>query len=86
MLTDDNPPAISDVRSDAGYLSCLLNIAKPEHVGVNQKDSRLVILSVLAVGAIVQNLIVEMISQLCTRDPSQHLPASSSNCFVAGGP
>ncbi|KAL9716392.1 hypothetical protein Ac2012v2_000839 [Leucoagaricus gongylophorus] len=55
VLTDDNPPAISDVRSDAGYLSCLLNIAKPEHVGVNQKDSRLVILSVLAVG-ILRNI------------------------------
>ncbi|GLB35792.1 putative ARM repeat-containing protein [Lyophyllum shimeji] len=29
VLTDDNYPAIADVRADAGYISCLLEIARP---------------------------------------------------------
>ncbi|KXN88885.1 hypothetical protein AN958_06755 [Leucoagaricus sp. SymC.cos] len=53
VLTDDNPPAISDVNSDASYLACLLSIARPENISnieANQKDPRLVTLSVLAAG------------------------------------
>ena len=47
VLTDDNHPAISDVRTDAGYISSLLSIAR--HVNANT-DPRTVTLSVLATG------------------------------------
>ncbi|KAJ3569733.1 hypothetical protein NP233_g4854 [Leucocoprinus birnbaumii] len=53
VLTDDNPPAISDVKSDASYLSCLLEIARPGNIAnadANQKDPRIVTLSVLGAG------------------------------------
>ena len=47
VLTDDNYPAISDVKSDASYISCLLSIAR--QVNINT-DPRTVTLSVLATG------------------------------------
>lgn len=47
VLTDDNYPAISDVKTDASYISCLLSIAR--HVNANT-DPRTVTLSVLATG------------------------------------
>lgn len=30
VLTDDNPPAISEVRASAEYTACLLAIARPQ--------------------------------------------------------
>lgn len=53
VLTDDNFPAIREVRSEGGYLSCLLAIAKPEGTAngkEKEKDSKAVTLSVLAAG------------------------------------
>lgn len=53
VLTDDNPPAIADVRADATYLSCLLSIARPgvnEAAGADKNDPRSTTLSVLAAG------------------------------------
>ena len=47
VLTDDNYPAILDVRTDASYISCLLSIAR--HLNANA-DPRTVTLSVLATG------------------------------------
>ena len=47
VLTDDNYPVISDVRTDASYISCLLSIAR--QVNTNT-DPRTVTLSVLATG------------------------------------
>jgi hypothetical protein len=40
VLTDDNGPAISHVKSDAGYISCLFSIARPNDKGpsVNGKE------------------------------------------------
>uniref|UniRef100_A0A0W0G4L1 Putative ARM repeat-containing protein n=1 Tax=Moniliophthora roreri TaxID=221103 RepID=A0A0W0G4L1_MONRR len=35
VLTDDNEPATSHVRSDASYTSCLLSIARPNDKGPN---------------------------------------------------
>ncbi|KAG2022828.1 hypothetical protein CC2G_000548 [Coprinopsis cinerea AmutBmut pab1-1] len=58
VLTDDNRPAIVELRSDANYISCLLSIAKAEFsVNGKQKelDPRVVTLSVLAAG-ILQNI------------------------------
>ncbi|KAF9451411.1 ARM repeat-containing protein [Macrolepiota fuliginosa MF-IS2] len=53
VLTDDNPPAIAVVRTDASHLSCLLSIARPENIAnveAVKNDPRLVTLSVLAAG------------------------------------
>lgn len=50
VLTDDNYPAISDVQTDAGYIACLLSIARRENGGLDQVDPRTVTLSVLAAG------------------------------------
>ncbi|KAK0465459.1 armadillo-type protein [Desarmillaria tabescens] len=56
VLTDDNDPAVSDVRADAGYISCLLDIARSVQDGtkVNGKskepDQRSITLGVLAAG------------------------------------
>ena len=47
VLTDDNYPAISDVKTDASYISCLLLIAR--QVNTNT-DPRTISLSVLATG------------------------------------
>ncbi|KAF5352474.1 hypothetical protein D9756_005865 [Leucocoprinus leucothites] len=58
VLTDDNPLAISDVKSDASYLACLLDISRPENIAkvdTNLKDPRIVTLSVLAAG-ILRNI------------------------------
>ena len=51
VLTDDNYPAISDVKTDASYISCLLSIAR--QVSTNT-DPRTVTLSVLAAGELIQ--------------------------------
>ena len=45
VLTDDNYPAISDVKTDASCISCLLSIAREVNA-----DPRTVTLSVLAAG------------------------------------
>lgn len=55
VLTDDNQPAIDDVKSDAGYISCLLSIVRPNATapnfeGKDPSDPRSVILGVLASG------------------------------------
>ena len=53
VLTDDNYPAISDVQADAGYIACLLSIARKENGGLDHTknvDPRTVTLSVLAAG------------------------------------
>ncbi|PBK76924.1 ARM repeat-containing protein [Armillaria solidipes] len=61
VLTDDNDPAISDIRADAGYISCLLDIARSVQDGtkVNGKskepDQRSITLGVLAAG-ILRNI------------------------------
>ena len=47
VLTDDNYPAISDIKADASYISCLLSIARQASTS---NDSRTVTLSVLAAG------------------------------------
>ncbi|KAG5647684.1 hypothetical protein DXG03_008407 [Asterophora parasitica] len=59
VLTDDNYPAISDVRADAGYISCLLDIVRSTE-GPNGKakeipDVRTTTLNVLCSG-ILRNL------------------------------
>ncbi|RDB28844.1 hypothetical protein Hypma_015922 [Hypsizygus marmoreus] len=59
VLTDDNYPAISDVRTDAGYIACLLDIVKSDQVPNGKakevSDPRAVTLMVLAAG-ILRNL------------------------------
>ncbi|KAL0951711.1 hypothetical protein HGRIS_008386 [Hohenbuehelia grisea] len=60
VLTDDNPPATSEVRSDAGYLSTLLSIIQSDHSAPNGKakedpDCRSVTLRVLCSG-ILRNI------------------------------
>ncbi|TFK26788.1 ARM repeat-containing protein [Coprinopsis marcescibilis] len=59
VLTDDNKPVIWEVRTDANYISCLLEIAKSEIPGNNGKqkesDPRAINLSVLAAGTL-QNI------------------------------
>lgn len=55
VLTDDNYPAISDIRSNAGYPSCLLEIVRLGPGLFNGKgketlDERFIALSVLASG------------------------------------
>lgn len=53
VLTDDNEPAIADVKSDAGYISCLVSIVRPSADVPQPKDPmdhRLVTLRVLAAG------------------------------------
>lgn len=52
MLTDDNFPAAREVKFNAGYVSCLVDIAKE---GINQPqvdsvDPRTTMLQVLAAG------------------------------------
>ncbi|KAF8167406.1 armadillo-type protein [Crassisporium funariophilum] len=49
VLTDDNYPAITEVRHDAGYISCLLAVARQEHTNT---DPRSIALSVLAAGTL----------------------------------
>ncbi|KJA28497.1 hypothetical protein HYPSUDRAFT_129419 [Hypholoma sublateritium FD-334 SS-4] len=49
VLTDDNRPAISDVRTDASYLACLLSIARQEQA---QADPKSITLAVLAAGTL----------------------------------
>jgi hypothetical protein len=55
VLTDDNYPAISDIRADASYLTCLLDIVRPREVsygkGKEPSDQRSVTLGVLVAGA-----------------------------------
>ncbi|KAG6845377.1 hypothetical protein H0H87_010486 [Tephrocybe sp. NHM501043] len=59
VLTDDNLPAISDVRSDAGYISCLLDIVRSNEVSHEKSkdpsDPRSTALKVLCSG-ILRNL------------------------------
>ncbi|KAF8625190.1 hypothetical protein AX15_005495 [Amanita polypyramis BW_CC] len=58
VLTDDNESAITDVRSDAGYISCLMSIAQPSPDASqpkNPSDPRLVMLRVLIAG-ILRNI------------------------------
>ncbi|KAF8737507.1 hypothetical protein AX14_012665 [Amanita brunnescens Koide BX004] len=58
VLTDDNEPATADVRSDAGYISCLVSIVRPSPDAPQPKDPsdhRLVTLRVLAAG-ILRNI------------------------------
>lgn len=53
VLTDDNFPATKEVRTEGGYLSCLLSIAKPQgstNGKEKEKDNKAVTLSVLAAG------------------------------------
>ena len=53
VLTDDNLPAIRDVKSDAAYLSCLLSLARPEGFSNGKQkevDNKVVSLQVLAAG------------------------------------
>ncbi|CAA7264820.1 unnamed protein product [Cyclocybe aegerita] len=54
VLTDDNSPAISDVRADASYISCLLSIARQEQTQPLKTpvDPRAVTLSILAAGTL----------------------------------
>ncbi|KAF9531883.1 armadillo-type protein [Crepidotus variabilis] len=59
VLTDDNWPAITDVRSDAGYLACLLSIARREQpvpAPDSQPDPRAITLAVLSAG-ILRNIL-----------------------------
>lgn len=57
VLTDDNYPAISDIKADVGYLACLLDIVRPSEVsngkGKEPSDQRSVMLSVLVAGVFV---------------------------------
>ncbi|KAG6919037.1 hypothetical protein DXG01_009747 [Tephrocybe rancida] len=59
VLTDDNFPAISDVRADAGYISCLLEIVRsteaPNGKSRDPLDPRSTTLKVLCAG-ILRNL------------------------------
>ncbi|KAF9015727.1 armadillo-type protein [Cyathus striatus] len=58
VLTDDNYPAITDVRADGSYLTCLLDIARadvPQDIS-RSKDVRPTTLRVLAAG-ILRNLL-----------------------------
>ncbi|KAG7452218.1 ARM repeat-containing protein [Guyanagaster necrorhizus] len=61
VLTDDNDPAINDVRADAGYISCLFDIVRSVHhdMKVNgkakERDQRSITISVLAAG-ILRNI------------------------------
>ncbi|KAJ6589162.1 armadillo-type protein [Mycena capillaripes] len=55
VLTDDNYPAISDVRADGSYIACLMSIINPDENVPNGKsaegpDPRAVALRVLASG------------------------------------
>jgi len=51
VLTDDNHPAITDVRTDGTYISCLFSIARQEGINTSEKDDpRAVTLAVLAAG------------------------------------
>ncbi|KAF9055965.1 armadillo-type protein [Panaeolus papilionaceus] len=54
VLTDDNVPAIKEVKNDASYIACLLSIAQQEikHDLNTQKDPRVVTLAVLAAGTL----------------------------------
>ncbi|PPQ64078.1 hypothetical protein CVT24_008891 [Panaeolus cyanescens] len=54
VLTDDNIPAIKEVKSDAGYISCLLSIAQQEinHDLNSQTDPRIATTAVLAAGTL----------------------------------
>ena len=38
VLSDDNPPVIDEVRSDAAYTACLLSIAREGEMSPNGKD------------------------------------------------
>ncbi|KAG6849976.1 hypothetical protein H0H93_002978 [Arthromyces matolae] len=59
VLTDDNAPAISDVRADAGYISCLLDIARSTDLSTTKDmdtiDHQPTLLKVLCSG-ILRNL------------------------------
>ncbi|KAJ7475243.1 armadillo-type protein [Mycena galericulata] len=59
VLTDDNYPAIADVRSDGGYIACLMSLINPDESVPNGKapeaDPRAVTLRVLASG-ILRNI------------------------------
>lgn len=55
VLTDDNYPAMNDVRRDAGYISCLLEIARtekglPNGKGKEAADDKSIALQVLVSG------------------------------------
>ncbi|KAJ7076033.1 armadillo-type protein [Mycena belliarum] len=55
VLTDDNYPAIADIRSDASYIACLMSIINPDESIQNSRtteaaDPRTVMLRVLASG------------------------------------
>lgn len=54
VLTDDNFPAIADIRADAGYLTCLLGIVQSDEMwsgkGKVLCDQRSVMLGVLVAG------------------------------------
>ncbi|KAJ7074459.1 armadillo-type protein [Mycena amicta] len=54
VLTDDNYPAIADVRSDASYIACLMAILNPEETSKASEnaDPRPVTLRVLASGVL----------------------------------
>ncbi|KZT30974.1 ARM repeat-containing protein [Neolentinus lepideus HHB14362 ss-1] len=69
VLTEDNPPAVNNVRSDAAYVSCLFDITRSEAKAseANQdSEERAVILRLLTCG------ILRNISPL---PPSSSLPA-----------
>ncbi|KAF8899116.1 armadillo-type protein [Infundibulicybe gibba] len=55
VLTDDNQPAILDVKSDAGYLSCLLSIAQSNAGGSTKNTQRQNAVNILAAG-ILRNI------------------------------
>jgi hypothetical protein len=52
VLTDDNPPAIREVKSDASYVSCLVNVVQEEPPTDTKitVPERFVMLRVLAAG------------------------------------
>ena len=54
VLTDDNYPTISDIRADVNYLTCLLDIVRPNELpngkGKEPSDQQSVMLGVLVAG------------------------------------
>ncbi|KAJ7604904.1 armadillo-type protein [Mycena rosella] len=52
VLTDDNYPAIADIRADGGYIACLMSLLNPQDNGTTPEsaDPRTVTLRVLASG------------------------------------
>ena len=60
VLSDDNQPAISDLRANSGYLTCLMDIVqsdqKPHGKEKEPADPRSLMLRVLAAGIYSSNI------------------------------